>query len=156
MHKLLTLLVVTSVAAAGVGVGTADKQSAVKEHNAPFVAAVVHTQPSQCTGTYTNTIVVGDRTTTNGTAGNDLIYAGSSNVVNGNGGDDCIVLEGSRNVVDAGDGNDVVVSKVGSDQVAGSTGNDVLVGANRDALDGGAGTDTCSGDRTVSLVNCEQ
>ncbi|UST60292.1 retention module-containing protein [Pseudomonas moraviensis] len=69
-----------------------------------------------------------DGHTLTGTAGDDVLVAGSGN-----------------NVINAGDGNDVLSGGSGNNEMHGGAGNDLLYsGAGNDLLDGGTGSDTAS------------
>ncbi|WP_415763350.1 retention module-containing protein [Pseudomonas sp. CP4] len=69
-----------------------------------------------------------DGHTLTGTAGDDVLVAGSGN-----------------NVINAGDGNDVLTAGSGNNEMHGGAGNDLLyTGAGNDLLDGGTGSDTAS------------
>ncbi len=69
-----------------------------------------------------------DGHTLTGTAGDDVLVAGSGN-----------------NVINAGDGNDVLTAGSGNNEMHGGAGNDLLYsGAGNDLLDGGTGSDTAS------------
>jgi len=69
-----------------------------------------------------------DGHTLTGTAGDDVLVAGSGN-----------------NVINAGDGNDVLSAGSGNNEMHGGAGNDLLYsGAGNDLLDGGTGSDTAS------------
>ncbi|WP_460142883.1 retention module-containing protein [Pseudomonas sp. S3_B08] len=69
-----------------------------------------------------------DGHTLTGTAGDDVLVAGSGN-----------------NVINAGDGNDVLTAGSGNNEMHGDAGNDLLYsGAGNDLLDGGTGSDTAS------------
>ncbi|QXI24208.1 retention module-containing protein [Pseudomonas iranensis] len=69
-----------------------------------------------------------DGHTLTGTAGDDVLVAGSGN-----------------NVINAGEGNDVLSAGSGNNEMHGDGGNDLLYsGAGNDLLDGGTGSDTAS------------
>ncbi|MEG3008867.1 MAG: retention module-containing protein [Pseudomonas sp.] len=69
-----------------------------------------------------------DGHTLTGTAGDDVLVAGTGN-----------------NIINAGDGNDVLTAGSGNNELHGGAGNDLLYsGAGNDLLDGGSGTDTAS------------
>ncbi|MBP5944792.1 MULTISPECIES: retention module-containing protein [unclassified Pseudomonas] len=69
-----------------------------------------------------------DGHTLTGTAGDDVMVAGTGN-----------------NIINAGDGNDVLTAGSGNNELHGGAGNDLLYsGAGNDLLDGGSGTDTAS------------
>ncbi|MGA5718446.1 retention module-containing protein [Pseudomonas atacamensis] len=69
-----------------------------------------------------------DGHTLTGTAGDDVLVAGSGN-----------------NVINAGEGNDVLTAGSGDNEMHGDGGNDLLYsGAGNDLLDGGTGSDTAS------------
>ncbi|WP_339454351.1 beta strand repeat-containing protein, partial [Pseudomonas sp. EA_5y_Pfl2_R50] len=69
-----------------------------------------------------------DGHTLTGTAGDDLLVAGSGN-----------------NILNAGDGNDVLTAGSGNNEMHGGAGNDLLYsGPGNDLLDGGTGIDTAS------------
>ena len=69
-----------------------------------------------------------DGHTLTGTAGDDVLVAGSGN-----------------NVINAGEGNDVLTAGSGNNEMHGDGGNDLLYsGAGNDLLDGGTGSDTAS------------
>lgn len=112
--------------------------------------------PSECTGTYTNTIIgTNGSDVLNGTAGNDIIFGlGGSDVIDGKGGGDCIVGgDGSDSLTGSG-GNDIILGGDQSDSIEGNGGNDTLYGQDgSDALDGGVGNDTLrGGDGADSLL----
>jgi hypothetical protein len=115
-----------------------------------FTQTVSATAPSQCTGSYSNTIVgTPSQTTVTGTNGNDLIFAfGANYSVNGENGSDCL---------DAGDGNNTLTDGNGSDTVVAGNGNDqVTVGNGNDAITLGNGTDKVvvgNGTDTVTIGN---
>ncbi len=74
------------------------------------------------------TITYQDGHTLTGTAGDDVLVAGTGN-----------------NVINAGDGNDVLTAGSGNNEMHGGAGNDLLYsGAGNDLLDGGTGVDTAS------------
>jgi VCBS repeat-containing protein len=74
------------------------------------------------------TITYQDGHTLTGTAGDDVLVAGTGN-----------------NVINAGDGNDVLTAGSGNNEMHGGAGNDLLYsGAGNDLLDGGTGIDTAS------------
>ncbi|MGV8886602.1 MAG: retention module-containing protein [Pseudomonas sp.] len=74
------------------------------------------------------TITYQDGHTLTGTAGDDVLVAGTGN-----------------NVINAGDGNDVLTAGSGNNELHGGAGNDLLFsGAGNDLLDGGTGVDTAS------------
>ncbi|MDR9753731.1 Ig-like domain-containing protein, partial [Pseudomonas sp. SZMC_28357] len=74
------------------------------------------------------TISYQDGHTLTGTAGDDVLVAGTGN-----------------NVINAGDGNDVLTAGDGNNELHGGAGNDLLFsGAGNDLLDGGTGNDTAS------------
>ncbi|KAA0996493.1 retention module-containing protein [Pseudomonas sp. ANT_J12] len=74
------------------------------------------------------TISYQDGHTLTGTAGDDVLVAGTGN-----------------NVLNAGDGNDVLTAGSGNNELHGGAGNDLLYsGPGNDLLDGGTGTDTAS------------
>ncbi|MCT8945708.1 retention module-containing protein [Pseudomonas iridis] len=63
----------------------------------------------------------------------------------GTAGDDVLVAGTGDNIINAGDGNDVLTAGSGNNELHGSAGNDLLYsGAGNDLLDGGSGTDTAS------------
>ncbi|WP_155401184.1 Ig-like domain-containing protein, partial [Pseudomonas fluorescens] len=69
-----------------------------------------------------------DGHTLTGTAGDDVLVAGTGN-----------------NIINAGDGNDVLTAGSGNNELHGGAGNDLLYsGAGNDLLDGGSGIDTAS------------
>jgi Ca2+-binding RTX toxin-like protein len=112
--------------------------------------------PTECTGTYTNTIIgTNGSDVLNGTAANDIIFGlGGSDVIDGKGGGDCIVGgDGSDSLTGSG-GNDIILGGDQSDNIEGNGGNDTLYGQDgSDALDGGAGNDTLrGGDGADSLL----
>ncbi|VVQ27606.1 hypothetical protein PS943_00460 [Pseudomonas fluorescens] len=74
------------------------------------------------------TITYQDGHTLTGTAGDDVLVAGTGN-----------------NVINAGDGNDVLTAGSGNNEMHGGAGNDLLYsGAGNDLLDGGTSVDTAS------------
>ncbi|QAY84798.1 retention module-containing protein [Pseudomonas arsenicoxydans] len=74
------------------------------------------------------TISYQDGHTLTGTAGDDVLVAGTGN-----------------NVINAGDGNDVLTAGSGNNELHGGAGNDLLFsGPGNDLLDGGSGIDTVS------------
>jgi len=74
------------------------------------------------------TISYQDGHTLTGTAGDDVLVAGTGN-----------------NVINAGDGNDVLTAGTGNNELHGGAGNDLLFsGTGNDLLDGGTGIDTVS------------
>jgi Ca2+-binding RTX toxin-like protein len=74
------------------------------------------------------TISYQDGHTLTGTAGDDVLVAGTGN-----------------NVINAGDGNDVLSAGNGNNELHGGAGNDLLFsGTGNDLLDGGTGADTAS------------
>jgi PKD repeat protein len=80
-----------------------------------------------------------------GTAGKDLMIAGTgSTVMRGLGGNDCII---------GGPGNDTILGGAGDDLIFGAAGDDRINGnAGINRIDGGAGRDRCAG----AFVNCER
>ncbi|WP_395599222.1 retention module-containing protein [Pseudomonas sp. A1437] len=63
----------------------------------------------------------------------------------GTAGDDVLVAGTGDNIINAGDGNDVLTAGSGNNELHGGAGNDLLYsGAGNDLLDGGSGTDTAS------------
>ena len=113
-----------------------------------------------------------------GTGGNDVICAfGGNDRVYGGGGDDLLVGAGGLDRMWAEDGDDVVRggaetdsmdAGLGDDFLFGDGGRDVMMGRGGtdllemrdnsagDAGNGGAGTDTCSGDAGDRAVSCER
>ncbi|MDR9865094.1 retention module-containing protein [Pseudomonas baetica] len=74
------------------------------------------------------TISYQDGHTLTGTAGDDILVAGTGN-----------------NIINAGDGNDVLTAGSGNNELHGGAGNDLLYsGPGNDLLDGGTGIDTAS------------
>ncbi|RLU06537.1 type I secretion target [Pseudomonas prosekii] len=74
------------------------------------------------------TISYQDGHTLTGTAGDDVLVAGTGN-----------------NIINAGDGNDVLTAGNGNNELHGGAGNDLLYsGLGNDLLDGGTGSDTAS------------
>ncbi len=85
------------------------------------------------------TISYQDGHTLTGTAGDDVLVAGTGN-----------------NVLNAGDGNDVLTAGAGNNELHGGAGNDLLFsGAGNDLLDGGAGIDTVSYAHATSGVTVD-
>ncbi|MCH4881079.1 retention module-containing protein [Pseudomonas sp. TMW22090] len=85
------------------------------------------------------TISYQDGHTLTGTAGDDVLMAGTGN-----------------NVLNAGDGNDVLTAGAGNNELHGGAGNDLLFsGAGNDLLDGGAGIDTVSYAHATSGVTVD-
>ncbi|KJH77578.1 retention module-containing protein [Pseudomonas sp. ES3-33] len=85
------------------------------------------------------TISYQDGHTLTGTAGDDVLVAGTGN-----------------NVLNAGDGNDVLTAGTGNNELHGGAGNDLLFsGAGNDLLDGGAGIDTVSYAHATSGVTVD-
>jgi len=63
----------------------------------------------------------------------------------GTAGDDVLVAGSGDNIINAGDGNDVLTAGSGNNELHGGAGNDLLYsGPGNDLLDGGAGSDTAS------------
>ncbi|MHC8321728.1 retention module-containing protein [Pseudomonas sp. GB2N2] len=63
----------------------------------------------------------------------------------GTAGDDVLVAGTGNNVINAGDGNDVLTAGAGNNELHGGAGNDLLYsGPGNDLLDGGTGIDTAS------------
>ncbi len=102
--------------------------------------AGAHDLTSDAHGTYTAndnhggsdsaavTISYQDGHTLTGTAGDDVLVAGTGN-----------------NVINAGDGNDVLTAGTGNNELHGGAGNDLLFsGIGNDLLDGGTGIDTAN------------
>ncbi|WP_262137903.1 retention module-containing protein [Pseudomonas sp. Marseille-Q5117] len=80
-----------------------------------------------------------DGLTLTGTAGDDVLVAGSDN-----------------NVINAGDGNDVLSAGSGNNEMHGDGGNDLLYsGAGNDLLDGGTGSDTASYAHATAAVTVD-
>ena len=80
---------------------------------------------------------------------NFLYYSGlNSQLVNGQQGDDTIILEGLHNdVVYGGSGNDTIDAGHGRDTIYGGSGADTIFGGGgRDVLYGGSGNDILNGD----------
>ena len=85
------------------------------------------------------TISYQDGHTLTGTAGDDVLVAGTGN-----------------NVLNAGDGNDVLTAGAGNNELHGGAGNDLLFsGAGNDLLDGGAGINTVSYAHATSGVTVD-
>ncbi|KAI2693653.1 retention module-containing protein [Pseudomonas sp. TNT3] len=85
------------------------------------------------------TISYQDGHTLTGTAGDDVLVAGTGN-----------------NILNAGDGNDVLTAGSGNNELHGGAGNDLLFsGTGNDLLDGGAGIDTVSYAHATSGVTVD-
>lgn len=90
----------------------------------------------------------------NGGAGKDTIYGGDGNdQLTGGGGNDVISGGAGDDVIDAGAGNDSVQAGDGNDQVSGGSGSDAIDGGNgNDVIDGGGGNDTVQGGDGDDLI----
>ncbi len=79
----------------------------------------------------------------NGTAGDNMMTAGSAdNILRGGNGNDVLLGEGGNDLLRGGAGRDILKGGDGQDSLAGGTGNDALrSGAGKDDLRGGAGFD---------------
>ncbi|MCX2898428.1 retention module-containing protein [Pseudomonas mandelii] len=85
------------------------------------------------------TISYQDGHTLTGTAGDDVLVAGTGN-----------------NILNAGDGNDVLTAGTGNNELHGDAGNDLLFsGVGNDLLDGGTGIDTVSYAHATSGVTVD-
>ena len=88
----------------------------------------------------------GDDDALEGGDGNDsLTGGGGDDVMLGGAGDDTLVGKTGDDSLDGGEGNDVLDGSGGADDVQGGDGNDVIRNRPGDAVDGGAGSDTCTG-----------
>ena len=77
-------------------------------------------------------------------AGVSISYQ-DGHTLTGTAGDDVLVAGTGNNVINAGDGNDVLTAGSGNNELHGGAGNDLLFsGAGNDLLDGGTGIDTVS------------
>lgn len=116
------------------------------------------TPPSQCTGSYNNTIVATpSNTTVNGTSGNDLIFAfGANYTVSGNQGNDCLSIGDGNNTLTDGNGNDTIVAGNGTNTITVGNGTDwITVGAgsaNRVTLGNGIDTVSMQGSSTSTIT----
>lgn len=112
---------------------------------------------SKCTFTTS-----GDGQITNGTEGADVIcVSGTRMVVYGKGGNDTIYSTGQNVYIDAGAGDDSIIIGPGgvNSAIYGMDGNDSIdtkSSSGNNAVDAGAGTDTCYTKAGDSVVNCEQ
>jgi VCBS repeat-containing protein len=80
----------------------------------------------------------------NDSAGVTISYQ-DGHTLTGTAGDDVLVAGTGNNVINAGDGNDVLTAGSGNNELHGGAGNDLLFsGAGNDLLDGGTGNDTAS------------
>ncbi|QQZ43583.1 retention module-containing protein [Pseudomonas sp. SK3(2021)] len=69
----------------------------------------------------------------------------AGHTLTGTAGDDVLLAGSGDNLINAGDGNDVLVAGSGNNTLHGDAGNDLLFGGpGNDLLDGGAGNDTAS------------
>lgn len=93
-----------------------------------------------------------------GSGSDQIAYLGGSGAsVDGQSGDDRLLIDGERMEAAGGSGNDQLQS-VRAGSLLGQAGNDLLSGSSGiDALDGGSGTDTCDGGGSVGdqLDRCE-
>jgi len=100
----------------------------------------VHTTTPDYHGTYT----VNDQHGGSDSAGVTITYQ-DGHTLAGTAGDDVLVAGTGDNVINAGDGNDVLTAGAGNNELHGGAGNDLLYsGAGNDLLDGGDGIDTAS------------
>jgi Ca2+-binding RTX toxin-like protein len=93
--------------------------------------------------------------TINGTAGDDVIYAGGGNdTINGNGGNDTICGVGGDDVVRGGTGDDYVFGGPGADDLGGQAGNDTVSGGRgNDRVNGAEGNDKVAGGDGMDIAN---
>lgn len=101
-------------------------------------APVAHAQ--QCNNTPATITAASGATTVSGTAGNDIISAGSGSggkLIDGDAGDDIICGGPGDDEILGGDGDDVLFGLGGNDLLSGGPGEDVFYG--------GAGSNTCAG-----------
>ncbi|WP_458718113.1 retention module-containing protein [Pseudomonas gregormendelii] len=89
-------------------------------------------------------------------AANVTISYQDGHTLTGTAGDDVLVAGTGNNVLNAGDGNDVLTAGTGNNELHGGAGNDLLFsGAGNDLLDGGAGIDTVSYAHATSGVTVD-
>ena len=113
-------------------------------------------QPSECTGTYTNTIHgTNDANTLKGTSQPDLIFGyGGNDKITGLSGNDCLVGGLGVDTIDGGSADDVIFGQAGADKLSGGTGDDSVYGGNgSDTLNGNAGVDSLTGDADTDTAN---
>ncbi|AKV07370.1 hypothetical protein B723_13480 [Pseudomonas fluorescens NCIMB 11764] len=93
---------------------------------------------------YHGTYTVNDHHGGSDSAGVTITYQ-DGHTLAGTAGDDVLVAGTGDNVINAGDGNDVLTAGAGNNELHGDAGNDLLYsGAGNDLLDGGTGLDTAS------------
>ena len=93
---------------------------------------------------YHGTYTVNDHHGGSDSAGVTITYQ-DGHTLAGTAGDDVLVAGTGDNVINAGDGNDVLTAGAGNNDLHGDAGNDLLYsGAGNDLLDGGTGLDTAS------------
>ncbi|NBR64588.1 MAG: calcium-binding protein [Micrococcales bacterium] len=90
-----------------------------------------------------------------GTAGNDIICAGSGNdTISGLGGNDIIYGGPGNDGISGGSGNDQIFGEAGNDYVEGGAGKDQLSGdSGNDNLNGGAESDLIRGNAGTDFIN---
>ncbi|QVW24814.1 retention module-containing protein [Pseudomonas hormoni] len=93
---------------------------------------------------YHGTYTVNDHHGGSDNAGVTITYQ-DGHTLTGTAGDDVLVAGTGDNVINAGDGNDVLSAGAGNNELHGGAGNDLLYsGPGNDLLDGGTGLDTAS------------
>ncbi|MHC8368067.1 retention module-containing protein [Pseudomonas sp. ZT5P21] len=96
------------------------------------------------TPNYHGTYTANDHHGGSDSAGVTITYQ-DGHTLTGTAGDDVLVAGTGGNVINAGDGNDVLTAGTGNNELHGGAGNDLLYGgAGNDLLDGGTGIDTAS------------
>ena len=89
-------------------------------------------------------------------AANVTISYQDGHTLTGTAGDDVLVAGTGNNVINAGDGNDVLTAGSGNNELHGGAGNDLLFsGVGNDLLDGGPGNDTASYAHATAGVNVD-
>ncbi|MFF9914289.1 calcium-binding protein [Streptomyces sp. NPDC013457] len=135
-----------------VAVGSVQQDPNQANNNANFSTTVNNARGCTIVGTSATETI-------NGTSAGDVICALSGNdTVYGHGGNDTIYGGAGNDYISGGTGTDRLFGQGGNDWLAGEGGNDNLnsqdgVGAN-DAVDGGAGIDTCTTDANDYRYNC--
>ncbi|MHC8315564.1 retention module-containing protein [Pseudomonas sp. LB3P31] len=89
-------------------------------------------------------------------AANVTISYQDGHTLTGTAGDDVLVAGTGNNILNAGDGNDVLTAGTGNNELHGGAGNDLLFsGIGNDLLDGGSGIDTASYAHAASGVTVD-
>ncbi|WP_223538926.1 retention module-containing protein [Pseudomonas sp. BF-R-12] len=112
--------------------------------NYQLILTVDYSGAHSTTPDYHGAYVAGDNHGGSDSAAVTISYQ-DGHTLTGTAGDDVLVAGTGNNVINAGDGNDVLTAGAGNNELYGGVGNDLLYsGAGNDLLDGGTGIDTAS------------